>query len=547
MSGLTNTGLRHSDTGQGPGRLAADAGRGDVWQGLPFALLLFGIAAAASIILFPVGFQGWDDLEYLVAAERWLREGAHAGANHWANRVPYVLSFAAAFRLLGTSEAALVALHTLLFAAVALTAWGLARIAFAAADHGRRAPLCALAVTLGTPLLFRFPTTFYPEALEIALAGLCLLLVLSRPLGKRRAARLVLAGLLGGMAVLVRQTAIALPLALGPLMLAELGAPLRTRIRDVAWLALGFVLAQAAETAFHLLLTGDPLYRFHTDARHVEIPSTHMADGVYQGGGGILFNWQLASRWQVPSMFSVHWSLTPLLRLMTSPGLLLTPWLALAGGVLAWRAGGAARRFALLAGLVLGLHYLLNTFVLVIAPNTRYFGLALLLLCPLAGYTLAALPWRVAVAAIFVLFVVPTLAVGMLQPRPGSAVEGLERLLPLAGAEIVHLPPGIANAATLRLRNDPVLAARTALVPVPPGGLTVGGRFGWPEGWSEGEGPEIRCPDGGAGLERLATATPASPVWATIEAAGLALLVPTRLVPTLRLDGEALHLLRRRC
>lgn len=245
-----------------------------------------------------MGFQGWDDLEYLLAAERWLREGVHARANHWANRLPYVLSFAAAFRLFGTSEAALVALHTLPFVTVALTAWGLARIAFGEAEHGRRAPLWGLAVALSTPLLFRFPTTFYPEALEIALAGLCLLLVLSRPVGDRRAARLVLAGLLGGMAVLVRQTAIALPLALGLLMLVEPGGTLRTRSRDVVWLALGFMLAQAAETAFHVLLTGDPFHRLNVDSRHVEIPSTHMADGVYHGGSGrVLFNWDLASRW----------------------------------------------------------------------------------------------------------------------------------------------------------------------------------------------------------------------------------------------------------
>lgn len=239
---------------------------------------------------------------------------------------------------------------------------------------------------------------------------------------------------------------------------------------------------------------------------------------------------------------------------MTSPGLLLTPWFALVGGVLAWRAGGAARRFAVLAGLVLGLHYLLNTFVLVIAPNTRYFGVALLLLCQLAGYALAALPWRIAVAAIVVLFVVPTLAVGILQPRPGSAVEGLDRLLPAAGAEIVHLPPSIATAAALRLRNDPALMARTALGLVPPGALTVGGRYGWPERWPEGRseggpegGSEARCPNGTAAWERLVTVTAANPVWAAIEAVGLTPLVPLRLVPTLRLDGEALHLLRRGC
>jgi hypothetical protein len=102
---------------------------------------------------------------------------------------------------------------------------------------------------------------------------------------------------LGGLAVLVRQTAIALPLALGALMLIDATRqPLAARIRAVAWLASGFVLVQAAEIAFHLLLTGDPLHRLHVDARHVEIPSTHMAGGAYHGDGRVLFNWQLAAR-----------------------------------------------------------------------------------------------------------------------------------------------------------------------------------------------------------------------------------------------------------
>lgn len=540
MSGLVTRGARAPGSGAAAPRHAGDTS--DRRARLGLLLVPFAAAAGLSVLLFPVGFQGWDDLEYLRAAERWLREGAHAGANHWANRLPYVLAFAGAFRLFGVSEAALVALHTALFAAVALVAWGLARAAFGTDRRGERAALLSLGVTLATPLFFRFPTTYYPEALEIALAGLCLLLVLSCGDPEMRPGRLVLAGMLGGLAVLVRQTAIALPLALGPLMLADAARPMPARVRAVAWLALGFVLVQAAEIAFHLLLTGDPLHRLHVDARHVEIPSTHMAGGVFRGGGGVLFNWDLAGRWQIPSVVQLHWSLMPLVRLMTSPGLLLTPWLALAGGVLAWRAGGAARRFALVAGLVLLLHYLLNTFVLVIAPNTRYLGLTLLLLCPLAGYALAALPPRAAVACLAVLLVAPTLLIGSVQPRPSSQVEGLNEFAPAARGEAIHLPPPVAAAAALHLRGDPGLAARTSLEPAPVGGLAVGGRYAWPEG-----APDGRCPDGGLAWDRVATATPRSPAWAAIRAAGLAPLVPARLAPVLSREQDALHLLRRRC
>ncbi len=504
-------------------------------------LLMVAVATGCSIFLFPVGFQGYDDLEYLQAAERWLQDGVHAGANHWANRLPYVLAFAAAFKLFGVGAAALVALHALLFAIVAMTVWGLARVAFGRDVRNERAARCSLAVALATPLLFRLPTTFYPEALEVALAGLCVMLVFSQDSKWKEPGRLVLAGILGGLAILVRQTAIALPLVLGPLMLAEAKLPLQTRIHHVAWLAFGFALVQAAELAFYLSITGDPLYRFHTDARHVEIPSVHMSDGAYHGNR-ILFNWDLASRWQVPSVIELHWSVMPLVRLLTSPGLLLTPWLAIAGGLLAWRAGGAARRFVLLAGLVLLLHYLLNTFVLVIAPNTRYFGVALLLLCPLAGYALAALSKSATMVGFAVLYVVPLLAVAILQPRPASIVDGLENLIPTVPNEVIHLPPDILALAALRLRADSVLAARISPRPALPSELAVGSQHHWPEG-----GQDARCLDGSITWERIATSEPPSPIWAVIRTVGLSGLIPSRLTPLLMRKADTLYLLRRRC
>jgi Dolichyl-phosphate-mannose-protein mannosyltransferase len=516
------------------------------WGGVPAVALAIVVTAGLSVYLFPLGFQGWDDFEYLRAAERWLAEGVHAGANHWANRLPYVLAFAGAFKLFGVSEAALIALHTVLFAAVGLVAWGLARTAFGQDQRGERAALLSLGAVLATPLFFRLPTTFYPEALELALAGLCVLLSFwwNEEKGQQRPGWwLVLAGVLGGFAVLVRQTAIALPLALGALLLADGTRPLAARIRAVAWLASGFVLVQAAEIAFHLLLTGDPLHRLHVDARHVEIPSIHMAGGAYHADGRVLFNWQLAARWKVPSTVEAHWSLMPLVRLMTSPGLLVIPWLALAGGVLAWRAGGAARRFALIAGLVLLLHYVINTFVLVIAPNTRYLGVALLLLCPLAGYALAALPWRAALACFLALLVVPTLVVASLQPRPSSQVEGLKRLLPAANGEPIHLPRPVAAVAALRLREDLGLSARISLASAAPvGGLAVGGHYAWPEG-----APDGSCSDGGPAWDRVATTPPDSPVWDAVRAAGLAPLVPPGMARVLGREQDAFHLLRRRC
>src|SRR4051812_23923456 len=86
---------------------AAQARRVPVPTGILLLLGLVALAGLASVALFPVGFMGWDDLAYLDAAERWLDEGAHPGADHWANRLPYVLAIAVARRLINAPEAAL--------------------------------------------------------------------------------------------------------------------------------------------------------------------------------------------------------------------------------------------------------------------------------------------------------------------------------------------------------------------------------------------------------------------------------------------------------
>ena len=501
-------------------------------------------AGLASVFLFPVGFMGWDDLSYLEASERWLDEGPHAGADHWANRLPYVLAISAARRMINAPETALLALHSILFCIVVLTAWALGRIAFRSDPGGAKTALFSLLMALATPMLFQIPTTYYPEAMEIALAGLCVLLVLSRDHGGVTAARLLLAGVLGGLAVMVRQTAIALPLGLGLLLLTEPGCPLRDRIQTVAWLAAGVILVQVAEVGFYVLLTGDPLYRFHVDAQHVQIPSAHLVGGVHRSSDGVLFNWGIAAKWQINSVLHVHWTLTPLIQLLTSPGLLLLPWLALAGGWRAWRAGAAGRRFVLLAGLVLLLQYLINTFIFVIAPNTRYFGVALLLLCPLAGYALASMPSWFAGGLMALLLLAVQPAVILLRPSQVKIVPAMERLVALAPAgQVVHLPPFASRMAALRLRADPALAARVNTDLVPLGGLAIGGRFGWPE--PEGE---TRCVDLSAtDWERLATVSPPNPVWDAVQTFGLERLL-SRLGPVYQhRDWETLHLLRRTC
>jgi hypothetical protein len=193
---------------------------------------------------------------------------------------------------------------------------------------------------------------------------------------------------------------------------------------------------------------------------------------------------------------------------------------------------------------VLLLQYLINTFVLVIAPNTRYSGVALLLLCPLAGHALAALPARFAGAATALLLLGVEPAAILLRPSQTRIVDMMERLVAMAPAgQVVSLPPFARRMAALRLRADPALAVRVSTAPVPLGGLAIGGRFGWPE--REGD---ARCLDPGAtGWERLATISPPTPVWDGVHILGLEPLL-SHLGPVYQhQDWETLHLLRRIC
>lgn len=83
---------------------------------LPRAPILLIVASVCMSLALPTGFAGWDDLHYLQAARRWIAEGAHVPANHWATRLPYVLAIAPSLRLFGLSVFALTVPNTILFA-----------------------------------------------------------------------------------------------------------------------------------------------------------------------------------------------------------------------------------------------------------------------------------------------------------------------------------------------------------------------------------------------------------------------------------------------
>ena len=505
----------------------------------PVGLLLLACVSIGISLALPAGFAGWDDLHYVRAAQGWLALGPHVPANHWGTRLPYVLTLAASMRLFGLTVLALTVPNTILFVLLLLLLWRIADQVY-----GGAAAFCAALVVVTTPLFVRMPTTYYPEVMEATCAAGATALVLSalrRPDLRPRAWLLIAAGLCGGCGILVRQTALAMPVALSVLIALSDRARRRSVVGSVLLLAAGYAAPVALESLFYLLLTGHPLERLQIDSRHVLIASAHLRGGTYTGGSP-LFNWDLESRWDVPSLIRAPWAINPLLRVFTSPGLLLTPLLCLLGGLVAWRLPGRGRDYALFAGTGLLLQYLLNTFVLAIAPDTRYFAVSVALGMPLAGLLLSQLRPRLLVPAA-ALLAAPTLLVMLLEPSPAHLMPALQRFA--SRDQPVHVSPQLNDAATILLADHPELARNVTMdlhrSQVPVGDLAVVDAYGWIGARDQG------CGGGAKQWQPVDSSAAAGPVWTVLDHSGLARLLPSSLSAHFDRKQDRLKLVRRAC
>ena len=504
-------------------------------------VLVIALAAAAALIsgaILPLGFQGRDDFHYLLAAEQWLSNGVSVGQDHWSNRLPYVLSIAAFRAITGNWERALYLLHSTCFVVTATLMWLIARRAFA----DRLVAWWGLAIFVATPLLFRFVSTFYPEPFEVMLSAITAWMVLSRREARSRVAWLVAAGVVGGLVLSVRQTALALPAVFAAIILLDEGEPLRMRVRDVMCLAIGYSVPVLAELVYYWIVTGNPLNRLTVDTRHVELVSAdRLEGGVPPASTNVLFNWDLASRWRIPSTVESHWTISPIVRLFTSPGMLLTPWAAVVGGVLAWRLGLRARQLALLVLLTIALQYLLNTFVLALPPNTRYFGLSLALMAVLAGVAFAKIPRQGVRIAAYVLFLaLPCLGIAIVQPRPSVTVSLLGKAATDAPMPL-HLSGQVSEMAALRLRDDRQFAQAVSTASPRPGDTVAALAYERPGYFKE------QCRDGRPAFVDVKTLLPHSALWDAAEISGVSNRIPKKAQALLKRQDDALYLLERQC
>ena len=425
----------------------------------------FGLCWSLSI---DGGFQGFDDLHYLEAAQHWLQFGPYIPQDHWASRLPLVLSFTAGLAIWGPDSTALIVPSVIFYLIVVFCCWNLGRLIC-----GPQKAISFILILVATPMVFRIPTSFYPEGLEAASALSMITLALYgmwEREGFVRDVMLVGAGVCGGLALLVRETAIAVPIAISIVLLWDNRASLGSGFRCVFLMALGTAIPVVIECIYYLIMVGNPLYRLVIDSRHVLIPSDHLNGKIYTGGSP-LFNWELARMWSPPSVFHLHWTINGFINLFASPAATLVPLLGVLGCWKAWREGGRMRSFALLVFILVILQYIVNTFVLVIAPNVRYLIDAVVLLACMAGYFILSLKSKLMTVVLLGAVYACGAIIGFAQPSAMPAVRALRQFS--KDGPIIYVPQGIADMSYLERLQNAELNQKVSIGEAPIGALAA--------------------------------------------------------------------------
>ncbi len=408
-------------------------------RGLHIKTLWFGLVVVIGTLVAlsgPVGMTAGDSYQYLLAADAWRASAPVVGTTHWAMRLPYVVPLS----FIPMNEAAVVVLHVGFLCAALVAVWTIGRRVL-----GDRATVLLGLLIVATPIFIRSAVQPTVDALE---ATLCITALLATAYAARSALiwPVCLAGLSLGLAFITRQTALSACLVCG-LMLLVADRGLSRRLMLLVGLA---AVPLIAEVVFYTILTGDPLYRFHVDMRHTTIPSAHLAGGVYNGGQPFL-NTDLAARWRLPTPFHIHWTIDPLIRLVLHPSSALIYLLLLPAAVILARQGRAGRVHLAWAFLTMLVVYVVNVFVLSIAPNPRYFEVATFAAATVIATAGAAL-WGRAPRVVITVFAACVLAGMVLSQVTPSLRAGKMWLEDLAQREVVlNVHEMLYEAGFLRL------------------------------------------------------------------------------------------------
>lgn len=221
--------------------------------------LAIALLFLATLLVFWNGVGANDSAKYIAGALKWAQHGPTLGDNHWELRLPIVAPVGAAFALFGSGEF-VSTLPNILYAAglVAVTFF------FGRRHLGLSAGFAAAAVIAASSFFVVAQTELSVAGPEIFFEALACWLFLDASRADMDGRRMAAVGLCAGAAWLCRETAFALPAALGLLLL------LRRPFSMKALLAFGagFALVIFAELAAYALVAGDPFYRLKTDFGH---------------------------------------------------------------------------------------------------------------------------------------------------------------------------------------------------------------------------------------------------------------------------------------
>lgn len=327
--------------------------------------------------LFWVGFLGSDDESYWGGAGGWLAHFPYVGKDHWTLRHTLVVPMALARAVLGNSMAAMF-LPTILYGMGMIVILGL----WAWRSAGALAAACMLALVITNPQFVLLSSTAdvdIPEVFFVVAAFFALDWVIGR--AKAQGAQparvslsgLLLVGILEGLALLTRETAIFSVAAIGVLFLWGYGFG---RLYYFI-MGIGCALIVGLETLWLWNASGNWLYRSTIDVNHDATINRWLDQGA-----------------AIPF---IHPLIDPFTMLLVNHNFGILAWIGVPLTIWLFAKhlfSGAAQRMAVLLSVLALVWMLLAAGLWKLLPLTpRYFFLPSVMICVPAGLALAKM-WQ---------------------------------------------------------------------------------------------------------------------------------------------------------
>jgi len=358
-------------------------------------VILIIALVTASLTAAWIGYQGWgwDDAHYVRAAKMWATSPPYVGQTHWELRLGFVLPLAAAVKLFGYNEPALVLVPVLFYLALLIVTY-----VFAQRLLGTARAYVSVIVVASIPLLAAWATTprvAIAEAFYLVLSFWCVAYVSLNP--HRYRLPLMVSGVALGFAWLTRESALGFGLGLFALFL--LGRPIPRR--HYVWLLIGAGCVLLSEMTFYELATGNPFYRLFIDLNHGTItradgegpaaqaivataaagPNASFADTLaairtFFGKLAHHFDWtKIGAQTPVTLLHINNW-IDPYIQFFTEPYFGLIFWLAVPSAIYLFAASRESRQVRIVVGLILVLaagSVIASLYLLFLRPLPRYF------------------------------------------------------------------------------------------------------------------------------------------------------------------------------